>query len=274
MKLLVIGSGGREHALAWKLAQSPRVQKVYVAPGNGGTAAEPDAENVPLAAIAELAAFARKESIHLTVVGPEAPLAAGVVDAFMIGMAALLTTGWGVFLLFVFPGDGFARSVLILSFMLLTALVAGHSTAKLLESLQDNGQIALTVEEFPSHETYQFKGRYLRHRAVHDDDLRAAGRIRDRFLTAVRHLYTDAPEALLMNYVQTPVIAVGMNTSTPRSSASIICSAAQPPETCSFPAVAASTAVYFGPAGATSTFRQRKVGIVSKASAMNSTGKP
>lgn len=82
MKLLVLGSGGREHALAWKLAQGPRVQKVYVAPGNGGTAAEPDAQNVPLAAIAELAAFARKESIHLTVVGPEAPLAAGVVDAF------------------------------------------------------------------------------------------------------------------------------------------------------------------------------------------------
>jgi len=82
MKLLVIGAGGREHALAWKLSQSPRVQKVYVAPGNGGTAAEPDAENVPLAAIAEILAFARKESIHLTVVGPEAPLAAGVVDAF------------------------------------------------------------------------------------------------------------------------------------------------------------------------------------------------
>ena len=82
MKLLVIGSGGREHALAWKLSQSPRVQKVYVAPGNGGTAAEPDAENVPLEAIPELVAFARKESIYLTVVGPEAPLAAGVVDAF------------------------------------------------------------------------------------------------------------------------------------------------------------------------------------------------
>jgi phosphoribosylamine--glycine ligase len=82
MKLLVIGSGGREHALAWKLAQCPRVQKVYVAPGNGGTAAEPDAENVPLAATDELVAFAKKEGIQLTVVGPEAPLAAGVVDAF------------------------------------------------------------------------------------------------------------------------------------------------------------------------------------------------
>ncbi len=82
MKLLVIGSGGREHALAWKLSQSPRVQKVYVAPGNGGTAAEPDAQNVPLEAIPELVAFAKKESIYLTVVGPEAPLAAGVVDAF------------------------------------------------------------------------------------------------------------------------------------------------------------------------------------------------
>jgi phosphoribosylamine---glycine ligase len=82
MKLLVIGSGGREHALAWKLAQNPRVQKVYVAPGNGGTAAEPDAENVPLTEVVELVSFAKKEGIQLTVVGPEAPLAAGVVDAF------------------------------------------------------------------------------------------------------------------------------------------------------------------------------------------------
>jgi phosphoribosylamine--glycine ligase len=82
MKLLVIGSGGREHAVAWKLAQSPRVQKVYVAPGNGGTATEAGLENVALSAIEELIAFARKEQIHLTVVGPEAPLAAGIVDAF------------------------------------------------------------------------------------------------------------------------------------------------------------------------------------------------
>jgi phosphoribosylamine--glycine ligase len=82
MKLLVIGSGGREHALAWKLAQSPRVQKVYVAPGNGGTATEPGLENVALAEVPELVALARKEQIYLTVVGPEAPLAAGVVDAF------------------------------------------------------------------------------------------------------------------------------------------------------------------------------------------------
>ncbi len=82
MKLLVIGSGGREHALAWKLAQSPRVQKVFVAPGNGGTATELGVENVALSAIPELVAFARKEHVYLTVVGPEAPLAAGVVDAF------------------------------------------------------------------------------------------------------------------------------------------------------------------------------------------------
>ena len=82
MKLLVIGSGGREHALAWKLTQNPRVQKVYVAPGNGGTAREPGVENAALTAIPELLAFARKEAIQLTVVGPEAPLAAGVVDAF------------------------------------------------------------------------------------------------------------------------------------------------------------------------------------------------
>jgi phosphoribosylamine--glycine ligase len=82
MKLLVIGSGGREHAIAWKLAQSPRIQVVYVAPGNGGTATENNLQNVPLTGVAELVAFARKEHIHVTVVGPEAALAAGVVDAF------------------------------------------------------------------------------------------------------------------------------------------------------------------------------------------------
>ena len=82
MKILVIGSGGREHALAWKLSQSPRTRKVFVAPGNGGTALEPGLENVPLSGVAELVEFARRENIALTVVGPEAPLAAGVVDAF------------------------------------------------------------------------------------------------------------------------------------------------------------------------------------------------
>jgi phosphoribosylamine---glycine ligase len=82
MKLLVIGAGGREHALAWKLAHCPRVQKVYAAPGNGGTALEPGVENAALEAIPELVAFAKQEGIQLTVVGPEAPLAAGIVDAF------------------------------------------------------------------------------------------------------------------------------------------------------------------------------------------------
>jgi len=85
MKLLVIGSGGREHALAWKLAQSPKVQKVFVAPGNGGTARENGLENVAISEVAELMAFAKKEGIYLTVVGPEAALAAGVVDAFRDG---------------------------------------------------------------------------------------------------------------------------------------------------------------------------------------------
>ncbi len=82
MKLLVIGSGGREHALAWRLAQSPRIQKVYVAPGNAGTARENGLENVLLTAVDDLVAFAEREQIYLTVVGPEAPLAAGVVNAF------------------------------------------------------------------------------------------------------------------------------------------------------------------------------------------------
>ncbi|MFW7343463.1 phosphoribosylamine--glycine ligase [Pollutimonas sp. H1-120] len=82
MKLLVIGGGGREHALAWRLAQSPRIQTVYVAPGNGGTARSGHIKNVDITAIDELVAFAQQESIAYTVVGPEAPLAAGVVDAF------------------------------------------------------------------------------------------------------------------------------------------------------------------------------------------------
>ncbi|MBL8378090.1 MAG: phosphoribosylamine--glycine ligase [Burkholderiales bacterium] len=82
MKLLVVGSGGREHALAWKLAQSPRVQVVYCAPGNGGTAGDARLENVALTDLDALAEFAQRENIHLTVVGPEAPLAAGIVDVF------------------------------------------------------------------------------------------------------------------------------------------------------------------------------------------------
>ncbi len=82
MKLLVIGNGAREHALAWKLAQSPKVQRVYVAPGNGGTAGDSTLINVPITDLAALADFAAQEKIGLTVVGPEAPLAAGVVDLF------------------------------------------------------------------------------------------------------------------------------------------------------------------------------------------------
>ena len=82
MKVLVIGSGGREHALAWKLAQSPKVQVVYVAPGNGGTALDARLQNVPITDLAELADFAQREKVAVTVVGPEAPLAAGVVDLF------------------------------------------------------------------------------------------------------------------------------------------------------------------------------------------------
>ncbi|MBP6354206.1 MAG: phosphoribosylamine--glycine ligase [Nitrosomonas sp.] len=82
MKLLVIGGGGREHALAWKLSQSPRIHKVYVAPGNAGTAQEHGLENIPITAIPELVEFAKKEQISITVVGPEIPLAAGIVDAF------------------------------------------------------------------------------------------------------------------------------------------------------------------------------------------------
>ena len=82
MKVLVIGSGGREHALAWKIARSPRISRVYVAPGNAGTAMEDGVYNVALNSVDELLAFAQAEQIELTVVGPEAPLSQGVVDAF------------------------------------------------------------------------------------------------------------------------------------------------------------------------------------------------
>ncbi len=84
MKVLIVGAGGREHALAWKMAQAGRVSRVYVAPGNGGTALEPKVENVPIPvdAIDRLARFAEDQGVDLTVVGPEAPLVAGIVDAF------------------------------------------------------------------------------------------------------------------------------------------------------------------------------------------------
>jgi phosphoribosylamine---glycine ligase len=84
MKVLIVGSGGREHALAWKAAQSRRAEKVFVAPGNAGTAQEPGVENIDIGSqdIDALAAFVRKEEVGLTIVGPEAPLVAGITDAF------------------------------------------------------------------------------------------------------------------------------------------------------------------------------------------------
>ena len=82
MNILIVGGGGREHALAWKVAQSPRVAKVFVAPGNAGTMREPELTTVARTAIPELVAFARDQEVALTIVGPEAPLAAGIVDAF------------------------------------------------------------------------------------------------------------------------------------------------------------------------------------------------
>jgi len=82
MKVLVVGGGGREHALAWKLAQSQKVQQVYVAPGNGGTARDKNLVNVPISDVVQLREWAQANQIGLTVVGPEAPLAAGVVDEF------------------------------------------------------------------------------------------------------------------------------------------------------------------------------------------------
>lgn len=82
MKVLIIGSGGREHALAWKIAQSPKIKKIFIAPGNGGTDLENNIENIDLTKTEDLINFAVKQKIDLTVVGPEAPLAIGIVDSF------------------------------------------------------------------------------------------------------------------------------------------------------------------------------------------------
>lgn len=87
-------------------------------------------------------------------------------------------------------------------------LVATHFTANLVDSLQDNGELALTVEEFPSHETYQFKGRYRHHRAVEGEDVDVVARIRDRFMKGARHIYTEAPEYLLNALIVAPAMAV------------------------------------------------------------------
>lgn len=84
MRLLVIGSGGREHAIAWKLSQSPLIEKIFVAPGNAGTVLETKLENVPMTSIPDLVTFARQEKIDLTVVGPEVPLTEGIVDTFRL----------------------------------------------------------------------------------------------------------------------------------------------------------------------------------------------
>lgn len=84
MKILIVGNGGREHALAWKVKQSPKVEKVFVAPGNAGTGLEAGVENIAIIAtdILGLLAFAKQEQIDLTIVGPEVPLTMGIVDSF------------------------------------------------------------------------------------------------------------------------------------------------------------------------------------------------
>jgi hypothetical protein len=90
----------------------------------------------------------------------------------------------------------------------LTALVAEQYTERLVESLEDNGELALTVEEFPSHETYQLKGRYRGHRPVRDEDYAVVERVRERFVKSLRHIYADAPEQVLKDYILTPALAV------------------------------------------------------------------
>ena len=90
----------------------------------------------------------------------------------------------------------------------LTVLVPEQFTTHLVESLEDNGQLALTVEEFPSHETYQFKGRYLRHGPLQQEDVEIVDRIRERFVRSVRPIYSDVPEDLFRAFVVKPCLAV------------------------------------------------------------------
>ncbi|MCJ7685669.1 MAG: phosphoribosylamine--glycine ligase, partial [Desulfobacteraceae bacterium] len=97
MKVLIVGSGGREHALAWKVAQSSQVIKVFVAPGNAGTAGEPKVENIGIGAdeIEALVDFARREGVEVTIVGPEVPLVAGITDVFNhAGLKCFGPTKW------------------------------------------------------------------------------------------------------------------------------------------------------------------------------------
>jgi len=90
----------------------------------------------------------------------------------------------------------------------LTALIPEPFTPHLVESLEDNGQFALTVEQFPSHETYQFKGRYLRHRPVQHDDVEVVNRVRERFVKSIRPIFTDVPEPALKAFTPGPSLAV------------------------------------------------------------------
>lgn len=89
-----------------------------------------------------------------------------------------------------------------------TALIPGQFTPRLVESLEENGQFALTVEEFPSHETYQFKGRYLRHRPAQEEDVQIVHRIRERFVKSLKPIYVDAPENVLRAFIGEPHLAV------------------------------------------------------------------
>ena len=90
----------------------------------------------------------------------------------------------------------------------MTALIPEVFTPRLVELLQENGELAVTVEEFPSHETYQFKGRYLRNRAVRDDDVEIVDRIRKRFVRSLRPMFAHAPEGVLQAFVSKPSLAV------------------------------------------------------------------
>jgi hypothetical protein len=90
----------------------------------------------------------------------------------------------------------------------MTILVPDEFLEKLLESLKENGELAITVEEFPSHETYQFKGRYLRHRAVQEDDGEMVERVRRRFVKSLKPMYADAPEDILKSFISPPSLAI------------------------------------------------------------------
>ena len=149
MKVLIVGGGGREHALAWKVIQSPRVEKVFVAPGNAGTALEAGVENVPISSddIQTLLKFAKDEHIDLTIVGPEAPLVAGIVDRFTAaGLACFGPTAAAAQLEQLAQQFIAATAIANIAFWLALGLISAWAVRRI---LSPSGKVSPSGSELP-----------------------------------------------------------------------------------------------------------------------------